>query len=135
MNEKYKLNKEWLDLLLEHKNNANITFNLSNNDTRILLTYIEILQQENKQLKMINKEYERLNKEKNRGFKITNVQEYNIDKLLSYKKYKDNWNILKEHLKNRYDNGTESISYRQVFMEIREAMQVLEIAQELEKRE
>ena len=45
---------------------------------------------------------------------------------------KDNWNKLKEHLKNRYDNGTESISYRQVFMEIREAMQVLEIAQELE---
>ena len=43
--------KEWLDLLLEHKNNANITFNLSNNDTRILLTYIEILQQENARLK------------------------------------------------------------------------------------
>lgn len=50
------------------------------------------------------------------------------------KSLKDNWNKLKEHLKNRYDNGTESISYRQVFMEIREAMQVLEIAQELEKR-
>ena len=49
------------------------------------------------------------------------------------KQFKDNWNMLKEHLKNRYDNGTESISYRQVFMEIREAMQVLEIAQELEK--
>ena len=48
------------------------------------------------------------------------------------KRLKDNWNKLKEHLKNRYDNGTESISYRQVFMEIREAMQVLEIAQELE---
>ena len=49
------------------------------------------------------------------------------------KQLKSNWNQLKEHLKNRYDNGTESISYRQVFMEIREAMQVLEIAQELEK--
>lgn len=49
------------------------------------------------------------------------------------KQLKDNWNKLKEHLKNRYDNGTESISYRQVFMGIREAMQVLEIAQELEK--
>lgn len=49
------------------------------------------------------------------------------------KQLKDNWNMLKEHLKNRYDNGTESISYRQVFMEIREAMQVLEIAQELER--
>ena len=47
VNEKYKLNKEWLDLLLEHKINANVTFNLSNNDIRILLTYIEVLQQEN----------------------------------------------------------------------------------------
>ena len=102
MDEEYKLNKEWLDLLLEHKNNANITFNLSSNDIRILLTYIEFLQQENKQLKMINKEYERLNKEKNRGFKITNVQEYNIDELLSYKKYKDNWNKLKDYIVKEY---------------------------------
>ena len=51
MNKKYKLNKEWLDLMLENKNNTNLTFNLSDNDTRILLTYIEVLQQENKQLK------------------------------------------------------------------------------------
>ena len=51
MNKKYKLNKEWLDLMLENKNNANVTFNLSDNDTRILLTYIEILQQENARLK------------------------------------------------------------------------------------
>ena len=54
VNEKYKLNKEWLDLLLEHKNNANVTFNLSNNDIRILLTYIEVLQQENARLKEEN---------------------------------------------------------------------------------
>ena len=47
----YKLNKEWLDLLLEHKNNENVIFNLSDNDTIILLTYIEILQQENARLK------------------------------------------------------------------------------------
>ena len=51
MNKKYKLNKEWLDLMLENKNNTNLTFNLSDNDTRILLTYIEVLQQENVQLK------------------------------------------------------------------------------------
>ena len=59
MNEKYKLNKEWLDLLLEHKNNANVTFNLSNNDTRILLTYIEVLQQENARLKDKNDKIEK----------------------------------------------------------------------------
>lgn len=51
MNGKYKLNKEWLDLMLENKNNTNLTFNLSDNDTRILLTYIEVLQQENARLK------------------------------------------------------------------------------------
>ena len=51
MNKEYKFNKEWLDLLLGHKNNENVTFNLSDNDTRILLTYIEVLQQENSRLK------------------------------------------------------------------------------------
>ena len=51
MNKKYKLNKEWLDLMLENKNNTNLTFNLSDNDIRILLTYIEVLQQENLRLK------------------------------------------------------------------------------------
>lgn len=51
MNKKYKLNKEWLDLMLENKNNTNLTFNLSDNDTRILLAYIEVLQQENARLK------------------------------------------------------------------------------------
>ena len=51
MNKEYKFNKEWLDLLLDHKNNENVTFNLSDNDTRILLTYIEVLQQENARLK------------------------------------------------------------------------------------
>lgn len=57
----------------------------------ILETENAELKQENKQLKMIVNEYERLNK----GFKITNVQEYNIDELLSYK---DNWNKLKEYM-------------------------------------
>ena len=57
---------------------------------------------------------------------ISNLQQEN-------KQLKDNWNMLKEHLTNRYNNGTESISYRQVFIEIREAMQVLEIQQELEQ--
>ena len=51
VNKKYKLNKKWLDLMLENKNNTNLTFNLSDNDTRILLTYIEVLQQENSRLK------------------------------------------------------------------------------------
>ena len=51
MKKVYKFNKEWLDLLLENKDNENASFVLSDNDTRILLTYIEVLQQENARLK------------------------------------------------------------------------------------
>lgn len=65
----------------------------------ILETENAELKQENKQLKMINKEYERLNKENGRGFTITNVQEYDIYELLSYKNYKNNWDKLKEYIK------------------------------------
>lgn len=61
----------------------------------ILETENAELKQENKKLKLIVKEYERLNK----GFKITNVQEYNVDELLSYQKYKDNWNKLREYIR------------------------------------
>lgn len=88
-------------------NIGNITsdnFNLDGNGKDIQIEVyeqlIEQLQQENKQLKMINKEYERLNKEKFRGFKIIDVQEYDRYELLSYKNYKDNWNKLKESLKD-----------------------------------
>ena len=67
-----------------------------------------MLLEENEQLKLINKEYERLNKENGGGFKITNVQEYNVDELLSYKKYKDNWNKLREWIiYNKHNENTE----------------------------
>ena len=90
---------------------------LSEEEVKDVQKAIKELQQENKKLNGAIQTYDILLK--------ANVEEN--------KQLKDNWNKLKEHLKNRYDNGTESISYRQVFMEIREAMQVLEIAQELEK--
>lgn len=85
---------------------------------------------ENQQLKNdINKLQKELNEENLQCSKyvieINNLQE-------KYDKQVDNWNMLKEHLTNRYNNGTESISYRQVFIEIKEMMQVLEIQQELE---
>lgn len=75
----------------------------SNNGKLMYATVNEIVSpilKENLKLKNINEEYERLNKEKCRNFKITNVQKYNIDELLSYKKYKDNWVKLKEYLHN-----------------------------------
>ena len=88
MNEKYKLNKEWLDLLLEHKNNANVTFNLSNNDTRILLTYIEVLQQENARLKDKNKKV----------LELLQILHYNFpDYDEMHKKVEDIEEILKEN--------------------------------------
>lgn len=92
MNRKYKLNKEWLDLMLENKNNTNLTFNLSDNDTRILLTYIEVLQQENSRLKdkidkaveyikNIDKFEERLNDD-TRIYMIQDVDVYEIERIL-----------------------------------------------------
>lgn len=86
------------------------------------------LQQENQQLKMINKEYERLNKEKNRGFKITNVQEYNIDELLSYKKYKDNWKNLKQIIKKKFvaQGGFTSYEWNDLLNDLLNKMQELE---------
>jgi hypothetical protein len=87
---------------------------------------IKLIMQENKQLKMINKEYERLNKEKNRGFKITNVQEYNIDKLLSYKKYKDNWNKLREYLYNQIPTDKTVLTKHIKIFEVLDKMQELE---------
>lgn len=88
----------------------------------------EQLQQENKQLKMINKEYERLNKEKFRGFKIINVQEYSIDELLSYKKYKDNWNKLKEYVTNEpiLDFYNDKLPFEIIIKKIKDKMQELE---------
>ena len=64
-------------------NNFNLDCNGKDMQIEVYEQLIKQLQQENKQLKMIVNEYEKLNK----GFKITNVQEYNIDELLSYKKY------------------------------------------------
>ena len=91
MNKKYKLNKEWLDLLLEHKNNENVTFNLSDNDARILLTYIEVLQQENARLKdKIEKTIEHI-KELDDNTDDTTC--YDIDKYVK----EDLLNILKEN--------------------------------------
>lgn len=85
------------------------------------------LLKENKQLKMINKEYERLNRENGRGFKITNVQEYDVYRLLSYKNYKDNWNNLKEYFRFLEINSTGG---NKEFIE-----NIILLMQELEKEE
>ena len=62
MKKVYKFNKEWLDLLLENKDNENASFMLSDNDTRILLTYIEILQNRiDKAIEFTKKERKREN--------------------------------------------------------------------------
>lgn len=85
------------------------------------------------QLKAINNEYERLNKENSRGFKITNVQEYNIYELLSFKNYKDNWNKLKEYCEENTlcyevgdDENTKLIGSRIRGLNVLDKMQELE---------
>lgn len=74
--------------------------------TKSLFEEKERLQQENQQLK------EKLDCDLQWAFK--------------YEKQVDNWNKLREYITNRYNNGTESISYRQVFLEIREMMKKIE---------
>ena len=85
MKKVYKFNKKWLDLLLKNKNNTNLIFKLSDNDTRILLTYIEILQKENKQLKdNWNKLKEIVKSQSDFKLKVRNKELwFEIDELLS----------------------------------------------------
>lgn len=86
MNKKYKLNKEWLDLMLENKNNTNLTFNLPDNDTRILLTYIEFLQQENARLKEIENKLIFIKNRVKQGMSQENINKCAIELVNSYLK-------------------------------------------------
>lgn len=95
MKEAYKLNKEWLDLLLERKNNENITYNLSNNDIRILLTYIEVLQQENKKLKIQVSSREENKKQKEVIDTIKNI----LNNQMNYREFVDIVNAIEEVIK------------------------------------
>lgn len=89
-----------------------------------VIEYIGQLQQENKRLKMINKEYERLDNGKPRGFAITRVDEYDIYDLLSYK---ENWNKLKEYI------GSEWYCFDNESVEFEVAKSILNKMQELER--
>ena len=85
------------------------------------------LQRENQELKAINTEYERLNRENSRGFKIINVQEYNIDELLNYK---NNWNKLKKYIEQQIKEplgGREFCCYS----DVRDKMKKLEQGSEI----
>ena len=134
--EKKFMNFENLNRLIEeHKKETHPykRYEFDSTSYTLLLIDINNLLKENQKLKMINKEYERLNKEKNRGFKITNVQEYNIDELLSYKKYKDNWNKLKEYCKENTlcyevgdDENTKLIGSKIHGLNVLDKMQELE---------
>lgn len=96
-------------------------FDINSNNGKLMYAVVNKIVgpilEENKQLKMINKEYEKLNKENGRGFKITNVQEYDIYELLSYKKYKDNWNKLRQKMINSF-NKTQDVWFINVLQEI-----------------
>lgn len=91
----------------------------------------ELLQQENKQLQEKLEctigivEHNRIISEKNRKIRQLKKQIYSDKKELCNRLI-SNWNKLKEYLTNRYNNGNESISYRQSFLEIRALMQKLE---------
>ena len=114
-------------------NIGNITSNNSNLDYNGKVMQIEFYEQLIEQLQQENKILKENAEHNDKVVDKVNWENQLLKK--ENKQLKDNWNMLKEHLKNRYDNGTESISYRQVFMEIREGMQVLEMQQKLEKME
>lgn len=86
--------------------------------------HVQKLQQENRQLKIINKEYKRLDNGKPRGFVITRVDEYDIYDLLSYK---ENWNKLKEYI------GSEWYCFDNESVEFEVAKSILNKMQELER--
>lgn len=117
-----KLQDKYKQLQQENKQ---LKENAENNDKVVDKVNWEnmLLKKENLKLKNINEEYERLNKEKFRGFKITNVQKYNIDELLSYK---DNWNKLKVYIR-------ENIIYDDVGMKILDPSPLEDYMQELEQ--
>ena len=125
MNKEYKFNKEWLDLMLENKNNTNLTFNLSDNDTRILLTYIEVLQQENTQLKENNmsmQEEMARTWEKADLYKevIEGVREYTKKEIREYKYAIDETTM---------DSNTEDI-YDMVIRNFEKLLQILDKAKD-----
>lgn len=74
------------------------------------------LQQENEQLKLINKEYERLDNGNKRGFEITSIKQYNIDELV---RCKDNWNKLKEFLETNWKE-TQDIWFIKILNKMQE---------------
>ena len=92
--------------LKEHTRNQKRMYRIHKQEEKIqnLELLVGKLQQENKQLKMINKEYERLDNGKPRSFVITRVDEYDIYDLLSYK---ENWNKLKEYAKEIISTDNE----------------------------
>ena len=119
-------------------NIGNITsdnFNLDGNGKDIQIEVyeqlIEQLQQENKKLQEKLEctigivEHNRIISEKNIKIRQLKKQIYSDKKELCNRLI-SNWNKLKEYLTNRYNNGDESISYRQSFLEIRALMQKLE---------
>lgn len=108
--------KKYCDLQQENKI---LKENAENNDKVVDKVNWEnqLLKKKNKQLQ---ERMEYLERSNNRREDTIFEQSQKISDL------EDNWEKIKEHLTNRYNNGTESISYRQVFLEIREMMQKLE---------
>ena len=97
----------------------------------VILDEVENLTKENKQLKEVIDnaigivEHNRIISEKNRKIRQLEKQIYSDKKELCNRLI-SNWNKLKKYLTNRYNNGTESINYRDSFLEIIAIMQELE---------
>lgn len=81
-------------------------------------------QQENNQLKLINKEHQQINGELRQANKLLNEQYIRLYK--DYKQVKDNWNMLKEYIR-------KNIIYDDVGMKILDPSPLEDYMQELEQ--
>ena len=111
-----------LDMILNYLETTSLephddyTSEITYKDQKLLYWYIKRLQQENQQLKLINKKYERLDNRNTRGFKIISVKPYKIDELI---KCEDNWNKLKEFLENNWKE-TQDIWFVKIINKMKE---------------
>lgn len=87
------------------------------------INYIEQLQIENNQLKLINKEHQQINGELRQANKLLNEQYIRLYK--DYQQVKYNWNMLKEYIR-------KNIIYDDVGMKILDLSPLEDYMQELE---
>ena len=104
---------------------ALVNQNLTSLQSAFLMQYINNIEQQNNQLKLINKEHQQINGQLRQANKLLNEQYIRLYK--EYSQLKDNWSKLKEYI------GSEWYSYDNDSVEFEVAKDILNKIQELEQ--